>query len=115
MLEEAFELPEEDDFITVPEGVTEEQLIEEAKQYVAAIIVTHHKKKDSPSVFLKTGDSDEVKAESDSDPKDGDKFDQDLFIRPLIAAGVGQCAVEADVIDFPVDAENAIKVLKKYQ
>jgi len=48
-------------------------------------------------------------------PKDGDRFDQDLFIRPLIAAGVGQCAVEADVIDFPVDAENAIKVLKKYQ
>lgn len=73
MLEEAFELPEEDDFITVPEGVTEEQLIEEAKQYVDAIIVTHHKKKDSPSVFLKTGDSDEVKAESDSNPKDGDK------------------------------------------
>ena len=52
---------EEDDFVTVPEGVTLEQLIEESKQYVDAIIVTKSpKRNDSPTVFLKTGDSDEV-------------------------------------------------------
>lgn len=42
MLEQAFDLPEEDDFETVPEGVTCEQLIEEAKEYVDAIIVPKH-------------------------------------------------------------------------
>ena len=53
--------PEEDDFVTVPEGVTLEQLIEESKQYVDAILVTESQKRnDSPTVFLKTGDSDEV-------------------------------------------------------
>lgn len=61
MLNEAFTEPEEDDFVTVPEGVTLEQLIEESKQYVDAIIVTKSpKRNDSPTVFLKTGDSDEV-------------------------------------------------------
>ena len=61
MLNEALTEPEEDDFVTVPEGVTLEQLIEESKQYVDAIIVTKSpKRNDSPTVFLKTGDSDEV-------------------------------------------------------
>lgn len=60
MLQDAFEVPEEDDFVAVPEGVTAEQLIEEAKQYVDAIIVNHHADKASPSVYLKTGDADEV-------------------------------------------------------
>ena len=64
MLEDALEIPEDDDFVAVPEGVTEEQLIAEAKQYVDAIIVTHHSKKDSPAVFLKTGDADEVKSDA---------------------------------------------------
>ena len=61
MLNEALTEPEEDDFVTVPEGVTLEQLIEESKQYVDAIIVTKSpNRNDSPTVFLKTGDSDEV-------------------------------------------------------
>ena len=61
MLNEALTEHEEDDFVTVPEGVTLEQLIEESKQYVDAIIVTKSpKRNDSPTVFLKTGDSDEV-------------------------------------------------------
>lgn len=47
MLEEAFDLPLEDDFVTVPEGVTCEQLIEEAKQYVNAIIVPHKREKET--------------------------------------------------------------------
>ena len=46
MLKEAFIEPEEDDFVTVPEGVTCEQLIEEAKQYVDAMIVKGHSKAD---------------------------------------------------------------------
>ena len=61
MLEDSFSEP--DDFVTVPEGVTAEQLIEESKQYVDAIIVPAHgkaHKTDSPSVFLKTGDQDKV-------------------------------------------------------
>ena len=39
MLEDAFVVPDDADFVAVPPGVTEEQLIEEAKQYVDAIIV----------------------------------------------------------------------------
>ena len=43
MLEDAFVIPDDDDFVAVPPDVTEEQLIEESKQYVDAIIVkTHH-------------------------------------------------------------------------
>lgn len=50
MLEEAFVEPEEDTFVTVPEGVTCEQLIKEAKEYVDAIIVYRHgeDRKDAP-------------------------------------------------------------------
>lgn len=59
MLEDAFAEP--DDFVTIPEGVTLEQLIEESKQYVDAIIVQKKDKKEgSPSMFLKTGDADSV-------------------------------------------------------
>ncbi len=39
MLEDAFVVPDDKDFVAVPPDVTEEQLIEEAKQYVDAIIV----------------------------------------------------------------------------
>lgn len=42
MLEKAFDIPENDDFVTVPEGVTCEQLIEEAREYVDAVIVPKH-------------------------------------------------------------------------
>lgn len=42
MLQDAFVVPDDKDFIAVPPDVTEEQLIEEAKQYVDAIIVPHH-------------------------------------------------------------------------
>ena len=42
MLIDAF-VEDDDDFVTVPEGVTCEQLIEEARQYVDAIIVPSHK------------------------------------------------------------------------
>lgn len=42
MLEDAFVVPDDENFIPVPPGVTEEELIEEAKQYVDAIIVPHH-------------------------------------------------------------------------
>ena len=50
MLEEAFEMPVEDDFVTVPEGVTTEQLIEEAKQYVDALIVPHSRKEGTDKI-----------------------------------------------------------------
>ena len=42
MLEDAFVVPDDKDFVAVPPDVTEEQLIEEAKQYVDAIIVPRH-------------------------------------------------------------------------
>ncbi len=45
-------------------------------------------------------------------PKAGDGFNQADFIEPLKAIGVETCSVEADVIDFPTDAAEAIKVLK---
>ncbi len=46
-------------------------------------------------------------------PKEGDGFNQADFIEPLKAIGVETCSIEADVIDFPVDAKAAIEVLKK--
>ena len=46
MLEQALIEPEEDTFVTIPEGVTCEQLIQEAKEYVDAVIVSKHD--DSP-------------------------------------------------------------------
>lgn len=48
MLEDAFVIPDDDDFDAIPPGVTEEQLIEEARQYVDAILVErkHHSHKD---------------------------------------------------------------------
>ena len=58
MLEDSFAEP--DDFVTVPEGVTAEQLIEESKQYVEALLVPSHERSASPSVFLKTGKHDNV-------------------------------------------------------
>ena len=39
MLEDAFVVPDDKDFVAVPPDVTEEQLIEEAKQYVDANLV----------------------------------------------------------------------------
>lgn len=48
-------------------------------------------------------------------PTVNDKFNQDDFMLPLVKIGVEACAVEADVIDFAVDAKNAFEVLKKYR
>ena len=56
MLNEAFTEPEEDDFVTVPEGVTLEQLIEESKQYVDAIIVEPHHSRHQNLVGVDIGD-----------------------------------------------------------
>lgn len=42
MIGDAFVVPDDPDFVAVPPGVTCEQLIEEAKQYVDAIIVEPH-------------------------------------------------------------------------
>ncbi len=45
-------------------------------------------------------------------PKESDGFSQADFIEPLKAAGVEYCSIEAEVIDFPTDAENAYDILK---
>lgn len=45
-------------------------------------------------------------------PAEGDAFDQRSFIDPLKAAGVGQCSIEADRLDFRADAAKAYEVLK---
>ena len=42
MIADSFVVPDDADFVAVPPGVTEEQLIEEARQYVDAIIVAPH-------------------------------------------------------------------------
>ncbi len=44
-------------------------------------------------------------------PKIGDGFNQADFIEPLKAIGVECCTIEADVIDFYSDAEDAIEAL----
>ena len=46
-------------------------------------------------------------------PTAADEFDQRSFIEPLKRAGVEQCSIEADVIDFKTDAKNAYEVLKE--
>lgn len=46
-------------------------------------------------------------------PAKGDEFDQNDFFAPLKAAGVEQCSVEADVIDFKKDVVSAYEVLKE--
>lgn len=48
-------------------------------------------------------------------PAEGDGFDQDTFVLPLIAAGVETCSVEAGCNDFENDAKAAYEVLKKYR
>ena len=73
MLEEAFVESEEDTFVTVPEGVTCEQLIEEAKQYVDAIIVHRHgeeQKEEPETEESDTGDTDDGPDE-DTDEQEG--------------------------------------------
>ncbi len=45
-------------------------------------------------------------------PKSGDSFNQADFVEPLKAIGVEYCSIEAEVIDFPSDAENAYDILK---
>ncbi len=57
MLEDAFVVPDDEDFVPVPPGVTEEQLIEEAKQYVDAIIVEHHHSHHQNLVGIEMDDS----------------------------------------------------------
>lgn len=46
-------------------------------------------------------------------PKADDAFLQASFIEPLKAAGVELCSIEAEVIDFDVDAKEAIEILGK--
>lgn len=46
-------------------------------------------------------------------PKAGDEFSQASFVEPLKAIGVEHCSIEADVLDFEEDAENAYKVLSE--
>lgn len=48
-------------------------------------------------------------------PKETDEFNQDLFLLPLIEAGVECCSIEADVVEYNSDCADAIKVLKKYR
>jgi len=110
MLNEAFTEPEEDDFVTVPEGVTLEQLIEESKQYVDAILVTESQKRnDSPTVFLKTGDSDEVPdtelsiPESDSEGTAVDQAERDAEDPNAAAADDHEPADDTDA--EPKDTE----------
>lgn len=45
-------------------------------------------------------------------PKVGDGFNLSDFIEPLKAIGVEHCSIEADVIDFRVDAPNAYEAIK---
>lgn len=46
-------------------------------------------------------------------PRKTDEFRQADFIEPLKAIGVEHCSVEADVLDFAVDAKEAYEVLKE--
>ena len=80
MLEEAFVEPEEDTFVTVPEGVTCEQLIEEAKEYVDAIIVYRHgeDKKDAPQGESPVGEASADEAPADEAPADEAPADEAL-------------------------------------
>ena len=48
-------------------------------------------------------------------PKAGDAFDQASFLLPAIAAGVQTCSVEAGVIDFVADAQEAFAVLSVFK
>lgn len=46
-------------------------------------------------------------------PKVGDGFSQASFVEPLRAIGVEHCSIEANVIDFEIDAKEAYEVLKE--
>ncbi len=48
-------------------------------------------------------------------PTADDEYKQADFIEPLIAAGVEQCSIEAEDIDFEADLAKAFEVLKKYR
>lgn len=48
-------------------------------------------------------------------PKVGDAFDQDSFFIPMMKAGVEHISIEADLIDFDIDAPEALEALKKYR
>lgn len=48
-------------------------------------------------------------------PRVGDGFDQDLFIKPLIEAGVEYCSIEAEIIDVYDDFKASYEVLKSYR
>ena len=82
MLEDAFVVPDDENFVAVPPGVTEEQLIEEAKQYVDAIIVEHHHEHhqnlvgvaldNEPADIPDTGTVPENESESDPEKTDSD-------------------------------------------
>ena len=48
-------------------------------------------------------------------PAPNDGFDQGSFLIPVAEAGVEQCAIEADCIDFETDCAKAMKVLSMYK
>ncbi len=48
-------------------------------------------------------------------PAEGDSFNQDDFMLPLIEAGVETCSIEAGYDDFAAEAKAAFEVLKKYR
>ena len=70
MLQEAFVEPEEDTFVTVPEGVTCEQLIEEAKEYVDAIIVHKHGEEEESAPDTEEKDTGETEERPDEDKEE---------------------------------------------
>ena len=67
MIGDAFVVPDDPDFVAVPPGVTKEQLIEEAKQYVDAIIVEPHHSRHQNLVGVDIGDG---SYKTDEDIKD---------------------------------------------
>lgn len=46
-------------------------------------------------------------------PKDSDEFSQASFIEPLKAIGVEHCSIEANVLEFESDAQDAYNILKE--
>lgn len=77
MLEDAFVIPDDDDFVAVPPGVTEEQLIEEAKQYVDAIIVEPRHEHHQNLVGVDLGSDAETDQDQNPVPAPEEKSDHD--------------------------------------
>ena len=48
-------------------------------------------------------------------PAPGDKFNQDLFMLPVIKSSITHCSVEASCKDFHEDLKKAYEIMKKYR